>query len=122
MEDGSIASFLEDIMQRRNVTMSQMATDLGLNHSTVSRWISGKYMPSTRSYRKLAEYSGVPLSKILSLASDMLPIDKQESAQWPEFKDYLRQKYPDVLNEDLIDMMEDMIEWQRRRHHRRKAS
>ena len=122
MENGNIASFVKDLMRRRKVVMSQIAADLGVSHSTVSRWISGEYMPNTHSCRRLAEYSGVPLSKILSLIDVVPTIDNQASAEWPEFKDYLRHKYPDVLDDDLIDMMEDIIEGRRRRGYGKKTS
>lgn len=63
-----MVSFLKEVMCRRNRLPSQLAADLGVNPATVSRWLSGKRLPSTKSCRRLAEYSGVLLEKVLSLA------------------------------------------------------
>lgn len=38
------------------------------------------------------------------------PPYKYGSIDLPEFRDYARHKYPDVLDEDLITMIEDLIE------------
>ena len=78
-KEDPIVSFLKEVMRRRKRLPSQMAADLGISHATVSRWLSGADIPSTKSCRKLAEYSGVALEKVLSLvghlphAPDILP-------------------------------------------------
>ena len=104
-------------MRRRKRLPSQLAADLSVNHTTVSRWLSGADLPSTRSCRKLAEYSGVPLEKIFSIVGYLPRIAETGPRDWPEFRDYARQKYPNELDEDLITMIEDLIE--RRREKRR---
>jgi len=109
-------------MRRRKRLPSQMAADLGISHATVSRWLSGEDIPSTRSCRRLAEYSGVPLEKILSIAGHLPRIAEEEPAQWPEFRDYARQKYPTELDEDLITMIEDLIERRREKRYKSKGS
>ena len=58
-------------MRRRKRLPSQLAGDLGVSHATVSRWLSGQDIPSTQSCRRLAEYSGVALEKILVLAGHL---------------------------------------------------
>lgn len=103
-------------MRRRKRLPSQLANELGLSHATVSRWLSGKDQPSARSCQKLAEYSGMPLAHILSITGFIPPPAMTESPQWPEFREYAHQMYPDELDEDLITMIEDLIE--RRRHKR----
>lgn len=95
---------------------SQLAADIGVSHATVSRWLSDEDIPSTRSCRKLAEYSGVPLQKLLSIVGHLPKMDKEASPDWPEFREYARHKYPKELDEDLIIMIEDLIERRRRRH------
>jgi hypothetical protein len=42
--------------------------------------------------------------------------------EWPEFREYAKQKYPDVLDEDLIVMIEDLIERRRSRGYDSKGS
>ena len=105
-------------MRRRKRLPSQLAVDLGVSHTTVRRWLSGEDVPSTRSCRRLAKYSGMPLEKILSLAGHLPQITSNKPSEYPEFRDYARQKYPDELDEDLVTLIEDLIERRRRKRHR----
>jgi len=106
-------------MRRRKRLPSQLASDLGISHATVSRWFSGADIPSTKSCRRLAEYSGVPLEKVLSVVGHMPGVAETVPPEWPEFREYARQMYPNELDEDLITMIEDLIE--RRRQKRYKS-
>ncbi len=117
-----LVSFLQEVMRRRKRKPSQMATDLGISHATVSRWLSGLDIPSTGSCRKLAEYSGIPLEKVLSVSGHMPPISEKSRAEWPEFREYARQKYPNELDDDLITMIEDLIERRRSKKHGNRNS
>jgi len=42
--------------------------------------------------------------------------------EWPEFREYARQKYPTELDEDLITMIEDLIERRRGRRYESKGN
>jgi transcriptional regulator with XRE-family HTH domain len=121
-EDAPIVSFLKEVMRRRKRLPSQLAANLGLSHATVSRWLSGKDIPSTSSCRKLAEYSGVPLEKVLAIAGHLPRVAEAAASEWPEFREYAQQKYPDELDEDLITMIEDLIERRRARRYYAKGS
>ncbi len=112
-----LVSFLEELMRRRKRLPSQLAADLGISHATVSRWLSNTDVPNIKSCRRLAEYSGVPVDKVLSIAGHLPRIVEQAPAEWPEFGDYARRKYPNELDEDLIAVIEELIE--RRRTGRR---
>jgi len=68
-------------MRRRKRLPSQLAADLGISHATVSHWLSGKDAPSFGSCRKLAEYSGMPMYKILSSAGHMPEIVERVPAE-----------------------------------------
>jgi len=114
-----IVSFLKEVMRRRKRLPSQLASDLGISHATVSRWLSGADIPSTKSCRRLAEYSGVPLEKILSVVGHMPGVAETAPPEWPEFREYARKMYPNELDDDLITMIEDLIE--RRRQKRYKS-
>ena len=107
-------------MRRRKRLPSQLASDLGISHATVSRWLSSADIPSTKSCRKLAEYSGVPLEKVLSIVGHLPRIAEVEYSQWPEFREYAQHKYSLELDEDLITMIEDLIERRRTRKHKNK--
>ena len=118
-QEALIVQFLKELMGRRKLLPSQLAHDLGLSHATISRWLSGKDVPDTRSCQRLAAYSGVPLEKILSIAGHVPIIPERKPADLPQFRDYAHQMYPDELDEDVIGVVEDLIE--RRRRQRIKA-
>ena len=120
-KDVPIVSFLKEVMRRRKRLPSQLAADLGISHATVSRWLSRADIPNTRSCVKLAEYSGVPLEKVLSVVGHLPRIAEKGPAEWPEFREYARQKYPTELDEDLITMVEDLIERRRARRYGGKS-
>ena len=115
VKGNSLVSLLKDVMQRRKIGASHMAAELKISHTTVGRWLSGKWVPSISSCVKLSEYSGVPLSTVLSAAGHIPASKWGPSAEWPEFRSYCSGKYPGLLEEDLIDMIEDLIEKRRRR-------
>jgi len=119
-EEVPIATFIKEVMRRRKRLPSQMASDLGISHATVSRWLSGEDVPSTRSCRKLAAYSGVPLEKVLSIVGHLPAVAETGYAEWPEFREYARQMYPDELDEDLITMIEGLIERRRQKKYNAK--
>ncbi len=112
-KDVPIVTFLKEVMRRRKRLPSQLAADLGISHATVSRWLSNKDVPNIRSCRRLAEYSGVPLEKVLSIAVYLPAIAEKEPPEWPEFREYARRKYPTELDEDLITVIENLIELRR---------
>ena len=120
--NGSFVSFLKEVMRRRKRLPSQLAADMGISHATVSRWVSGDDIPNTGSCRKLAEYSGVPLEKVLAIVGHMPGVSEANSTEWPEFREYAQQKYPGELDEDLIIMIEDLIERRRAKKYEGRSS
>ena len=121
-EQTSLASFLKGLMRRRKLLPSQLAAELGISHATVSRWLSGRDIPSVRSCQKLASYGGVPLTNVLAAANYLSMVAETKSAEWPEFREYASQKYPAELDEDLIIMVEDLIERRKSRGYESKDS
>ena len=117
IKEDPLVSFLKDLMRRRKCLPSQLAASLGVSHATVGRWLSGDDVPNTRSCRKLAQFSGVPLEKILSVTGHLPTLGEAVPAEWPEFREYARRKYPGELDEDLVTMIEDLIERRRGKSH-----
>ena len=107
-------------MRRRKRLPSQLATDLGISHASVSRWLSGDDVPNTKSCRKLSIYSGISLEKILSIVGHLPRVAEARAPEWPEFREYAHKKYPNELDEDLITMIEDLIERRRQKSYRKK--
>jgi transcriptional regulator with XRE-family HTH domain len=112
-QDSPIITLLKELMRRVKRKPSQLAADMGVSHASVSRWLSGFDIPNTSSCRKIAEYSGIPLEKVLSVSGHMPRIAEKSTAEWPEFREYASIKYPNELDEDLITMIEDLIERRR---------
>jgi transcriptional regulator with XRE-family HTH domain len=119
-QNGRFAAFLKEVMRRRKKLPCQLADDLGFNHSTIGHWLHGTSIPKPYSCRRLAEYSGVPLEKILSIVGHMPEIAEAIPTAWPEFREYASKKYPEELDEDLIAMIEDLIERRRHKRYHRK--
>jgi len=115
-----LISFLKEVMHRRQRLPSQLAADLGINHSTVIRWLSGADVPNIRSCRRLAEYSGIPLEKILYIVGYLTKINNSPVDDWPEFGEYARKKYPEELDDDLITVIEQLVERRRGKKIRQK--
>ena len=113
--ESPLVTLLGEIMRRRRRLPSQLAADIGISHATVSRWLHGKDVPSTRSCRRLAEYSGIPLQKVLASSGHVPMVAEAASDAWPEFREYATKKYGSELDDDLITMIESLIESRRRR-------
>ena len=108
-EGNPLVSFLEDIMRRRKRLPSQLAKDIGVSHPTIGRWLSGEDIPSTLSCRKLAAYSGLYVGKVLAIAGHLPALAQTVPDECPEFREYMRGKYP-AVDEDLVSAFEDYIE------------
>lgn len=108
-------AFLKELMQQRMLLPSQLAKEVGISHSTVSRWLQEKELPSTSSCQKLSDYSGIPLQKILSASGHIPEIVESPADNWPKFREYIKKKYPDILDADLITQIERLIEQRRGR-------
>ena len=118
----TLISFLKDLARRKKCRPSQIAADLGFSPATVSRWLSGEDVPNTRSCLKLAEYSGIPLEKVLFITGHLPRIAHTGPTEWPEFREYAERKYPNELDEDVVTMIEDLIERRRNKKFSRKQS
>lgn len=114
-EGEELKSFLQELMRRRRVLPSQLATGLGISHATISRWLSGRDTPSVKSCRKLADYDEIPVERVLTIAGHLPKTSEDRPDRLPVFREYARQKYSAELDEDLITMIDDLIERRRRR-------
>ena len=114
-----LGAYLKKLMRWRGRLPSQFAADLGVSHTSVSRWLSGKDRPSSASCVKLANYTGVPLRRILQIAGYPLPLEEATASELPDFQEYAKRKYPQELDDDMVTLIEDLIK--RRREKNRKV-
>ena len=70
--------FLTEVMRLKKRLPSQLASDLNVSHATVGRWISGQDIPNVRSCRKLSEYTGISLDKILVITGHLPEVANKE--------------------------------------------
>ncbi len=119
--DVPLTSFLNEVMRRRKRLPSQLAAAIGVSHSTVLRWLSGKDVPSVRSCRRLADYSGVSPEMVLAITGHLPMVAEKGPDEWPEFREYARQKYPVELDEDMVTMIEDLIERRRSKRYEHRT-
>ncbi len=113
--DTPLVTLLSEIMRRRHRLPSQLAADIGVSHAPMSRWLHGKDVPSTKSCRRLAEYSGIPLRKVLAAAGHVPIVAEPAPDTWPEFREYASKRYGSELDDDLITAIESLIENRRNR-------
>ena len=87
---------------------------MGISHTTVIRWLSGKHAPDIRSCERIAEYTNSPIERVLRLAGHIPEKPVARIAGLPEFREYAQLKYPDELDEDIVIMIEDLSARRRR--------
>ncbi len=108
-----LIAYLQGLMRLRGRLPSQFAADLGVSHTSVSRWLSGKDKPSFTSCVKLANYTGVPLQRVLQIVGYLMPLEETTASELPDFQEYAKRKYPQELDDDLVTLIEDLIERRR---------
>lgn len=108
--------FLQALMRRRGQLPSQFAAAVGVSHTSVSRWLSGKEKPSFASCIKLANYTRMPLQRILHIVGHLIPVEERPASELPDFREYVRRRYPRELDDDLVTIIEDLIDRRRARN------
>ena len=108
-----LEAFLTDLMRRRGLALTPLAAAMGFTHPSLIRWLRGDETPSPRSCVRIADYAGVPVALVLGLAGHVTSPPATPADMLPEFREYLAQKYPGILEEDLIGALEGLIEQRR---------
>jgi len=68
-----------EVMRQKKRLPSQLAMDLNISHATVGRWLSGQDIPNIKSCRKLSEYTGVSLERILVITGHLPEVEHVEN-------------------------------------------
>ena len=100
--------WLQDAMKHRGLNASQLAKEVGVSYPTVGRWLTGANIASPRNCQRLAEYTGAPLSALLSLAGHT-PATFNQAMELPEFREYMRRKYP-ATSPEFVDAIARAID------------
>jgi len=56
---------LSEILKKSDKTIYQISKDTGIAQSTLSEWLSGKYQPSLRNAKILADYLGIAIEDFI---------------------------------------------------------
>jgi transcriptional regulator with XRE-family HTH domain len=119
--EDNFVSFLNNLMRRNKIKPNRLAIEVGVSHTTMSRWLSGKTTPDLNSCKNIALYAGVSTDKVLSVVGLLPETAPLPYANWPEFREYATRKYAHELDEDLITIIEAIIERNRQnKWHRQK--
>jgi len=117
----TLVVFLNDLIKQQKTSSTRLASALEVSHATMSRWLSGVVVPGVKSCKSIADYAGIPVDKVLSMAGYLPEVETVPFAKWPEFREYARRKYPKELDDDLVTMIEAIIMKKRQKNHGRHA-
>ena len=100
--------FIRRQLELRETYPARFAKDLGVSHPTVGRWLTGEDIPKAKVCWRIAEVTGVPLWDLLKMAGH-IPADYEPDQDLPAFRSYMSQKYPGVLADSVLRMVEREI-------------
>ena len=78
-KNNPLGFFLQEVMRHKKRLPSQLASDLVVSHATIGRWLSGEDIPNVKSCRKLSEYTGITLERILVITGHLPDIERVEN-------------------------------------------
>ncbi len=62
MQENKFKNNLISLLRQKNLTQKELCTALGIEESVVSRWLTGKTQPTTKSIERIAKFFCVPVS------------------------------------------------------------
>ena len=74
-----LAELLEDLKDKRGLSVRAMAEKIGISHPTMLDILKGKSVPSPATVRKIAAWSGLPEDYLLRLAGHLGPAGARNS-------------------------------------------
>lgn len=100
---------LKGLREKMGLTQEQLATELGLKKSTISRYEKGKVRPSMKTLGKIADYFGVS-TDFLRGKSDKLYLPQGDIEEM-EVLNYMKKK--GLKPEEAIKRLEDYEDFQK---------
>lgn len=101
--------FIRRQIEERNTTALRFAKEVGVSHPTVYRWTSGQDLPRPKACLALASVTGESIVDVLKMAGH-IPADYEPAQDLPSFRSYMRLKYPGILTDSILRMVEREIE------------
>jgi transcriptional regulator with XRE-family HTH domain len=108
--DDSLINLLHNLMRIKKIKPNRLAMEIGVSHTTMSRWLAGKTTPDLNSCKNIARYAGVSPDKVMAAVGLLPATTPLPCADWPEFREYASRKYAKELDEDLVTLIEAIIE------------
>ncbi len=102
-QDTPIMTWLKKVLKERQILAFYLAKVLGVSHATVSRWLSGKDIPTPRHCERLAKLTGEHVLSILILAGHLTKTPALTMA-YPPFRAYMAKVHKGFMP-DLVDVM-----------------
>lgn len=112
--------WLRGQMERREWSVTRLARELGINHGTVSQWLSGDRHPSPASCKRIADVLFVDLDEVLTIAGHRDPdLDVDPNAPGEQIAALARRI---AWSEDRYEAVRDMFTgWLERDRKRREG-
>lgn len=82
MGEKMISERLQQILNHKGWSQSQLAAEIHTHAATVNRWLRGKIPPSGKALTRVAEATGCDLEWLLTGQGEMLPVPEPED--WEE--------------------------------------
>ena len=71
----NLSKNIQDLMKEKNIDQQQLAKAIGVSQPTVSNWIKQNKYPRIQKIQQLADYFGVPKSRITESQTEKVEQD-----------------------------------------------
>ncbi len=106
--DGKIHLKILNLLRQKHITQKQLSKIIDTEEAVISRWISGKTMPSLKSLEKLAAALEVSVQDLLNEDFSMYDCDKNDNKNNGKNKIGLSKDFDKNLNKDLSKEIENL--------------
>jgi hypothetical protein len=106
----SLPHLLSSLLDKRKITPGQLAQAIDCKLDIIENWLTGNAVPCIQTCRKLADFGGLSLTRILSLTNHLPALIQNERIELIEFRKNDDANSYEYLDEDLNTMIEDLIE------------
>lgn len=97
---------LFELMEERNISQAQLATDTGISKGNIGDWKSGRSSPSIDKLIILAKYFAVTVDFLLGIektSSEIIP-EEREKPIIKSSRDYVADMFRKLSNDELLEL------------------